>query len=888
MQIPILLDRGHDKPLSAQLADQIRDGIRKGRILPGVRLPSSRALCEQLGIGRNTVVRAYEALTIEGFVESRAASGVFVTVDRQPGLAQPSATPAPPKTVAERPERMRPPSAPRTARGADRSRQRPALDFSPGRPNAKLFPVKAWRRLIQSCLSYGASAGFSDPGDAAGLPALRRAIAAHVALTRGIVAAPDQIFVTSGTQEALNIAARLFVSPGGCVVMEDPGRASAAQVFELAGARLVGVPVDEDGLRTSRLPDLPAALVLTTPAHQYPTGATLSVARRQELVDWARRHGCYILEDDYDTEFQYDGSPLPALAGTAPDCTIHIGTFSTTLGAGLHLGYMIVPAPLVDATRATKSIATGGVAWLEQAVLAEFLSSGAYAGHVTRCRAEYRESRNALLNALRRHFGRVEVSGEAVGLHVFWELPAGVPEAGRLEELAHEYRVGVYSLESADAFEIEPSMMRRRGLVLGFAGHPPARIEEGIARLSDCVDDTLDDHPAFVGELLLEAPPPHREPPERFVRRPGRLAPPHLQQPALRTVVPSRSDSRTRSLTDSPTTMRIVRGIYRYPIKGFSPQPMRGIELEAGKPFPFDRVFALARPGVPIDPEAPKWAKKGLFVMLMLDQHLAQVQTHLDPETLELTVLRKSVAPGDDAPRTERVLSVNLGTRGGRETLQAFVRTLVPTLTGTPSLVHAPHGHFMDKPDNVLSCINLATVRSLESQWGCSIDPLRFRANFYIDGLRPWEEFDWVGSDIALGQVLFRVDRRNGRCGATNVNPSTGERDLDIPGSLRRAFGHKDLGIYLVARKGGRVAIGDDVTVPDLEHGSGAPQPAANDLSDAGQSMICGGCYYIYDPAKGGGSAPPATPFAALPTQWRCPDCGTDPSNFRPHVPSRV
>ncbi len=250
--------------------------------------------------------------------------------------------------------------------------------------------------------------------------------------------------------------------------------------------------------------------------------------------------------------------------------------------------------------------------------------------------------------------------------------------------------------------------------------------------------------------------------------------------------------------------MIAVSKIYRYPIKGLSAQPLSSVMLEADKPFPHDRIFALARPGAPIDRDDPKWAKKGLFVMLMLDENLARVNTSLDLDSLRLTVRQGN----------QQVASAQLADAEDRARIENFFWQLLPTLPAAPALVRSPGGHFMDKPDNVISLINLATVRSLEAQWGVEIDPLRFRANIYIDGARPWEEFDWVGSEIRIGGAVFAVDRKNGRCGATNVNPTTGRRDLDIPGSLRAAFGHKNLGVYLIVRDGGEIAVGDSVLAP--------------------------------------------------------------------------
>jgi GntR family transcriptional regulator/MocR family aminotransferase len=191
----------------------------------------------------------------------------------------------------------------------------------------------------------------------------------------------------------------------------------------------------------------------------------------------------------------------------------------------------------------------------------------------------------------------------------------------------------------------------------------------------------------------------------------------------------------------------------------------------------------------------------------------------------------------------------------------------------------------MDKPDSVISLINLATVRALEQQWGVEIDPLRFRANIYIEGAKPWEEFDWIGSEIRIGGTVFSVDRKNGRCGATNVNPATGRRDLDIPSSLRAAFGHKNLGVYLIVREGGQIAVGDSVFVPRVASAAAAAF-AAPLIASAQRRFICRGCYFIYEEASGLPQLAirPGTPFGDIPATWRCPDCGTEKSTFRPYV----
>jgi len=875
MQIPVLLDRSRREPLTSQLVEQLRDAIRQARIRPGTRLPSSRRLSEQLDVSRNTVVRAYDELIVEGYVEARPASGIFVA-DRPPG---PSANAAVDDRDAVRVGALShmpmPPLPLRVHNLVNQQRNRLSFDFFPGRPSATLFPVKTWRRLLQASLSHGGSVGLSQYDDPAGLPALRAAIAGHLATTRGIAADPSRIVIVTGAQEGISIAARLFLNHGTPSAVEDPCYQGAAFAFEATGSEIASAAVDFDGLIPEELPRRPTALLYVTPSHQYPTGHTLSFDRRQAIVTWARRYGCYILEDDRDGDFRYEGSPLQAIAAAAPDCTIHLGSFSRTLGAGLRLGYMVVPEQLAGVVAAAKALLNNGNPWLEQAALAEMMRGNSYATHLSRARAQYKDSRDNLLAALRRNFGDVSVTGEAGGLHLVWYLPPGVPDAAMVEALARRARIGVYSFTSGGACVARPSTLTQRGLILGYAALSRKQIEQGISRLSDAIDDALDDPNADVNALFGKAAVPLPAMP-KTARKPRNLDSNFMRRPALTTrrrpgrgFVPSAERETGRP-------MIAVSKIYRYPIKGLSAQPLAKVALETGKPFPHDRIFALARPGAPIDADEPKWAKKGLFVMLMLDEGLARVQTSLDLDSLRLTVAQGS----------QQVASARLSDEADRAEIANFFWQLLPALPAPPVLVRSPGGHFMDKPDNVISLINLATVRSLEEKWGVEIDPLRFRANIYIDGAKPWEEFDWVGSDIKIGNAVFAVDRKNGRCGATNVNPATGRRDLDIPSSLRASFGHKNLGVYLIVREAGEIAIGDSLFAPRtavpraVTH---APPPPA---SAAQRRFICRGCYFIYEEATGlpQQSISPGTPFARIPTTWRCPDCGTDKATFRPYV----
>jgi len=313
----------------------------------------------------------------------------------------------------------------------------------------------------------------------------------------------------------------------------------------------------------------------------------------------------------------------------------------------------------------------------------------------------------------------------------------------------------------------------------------------------------------------------------------------------------------------------ILSGLYRFPVKGLSPQSMSRVTVAAGQPFPMDRIFALARPDTSINKKNPIWAKKSKFIMLMADQQLAEIQTEINLDTLEMNIRKNN----------ELLLKLNLGDQSGQIALENFIQNLIPSLNESPSFIQSVDGHFMDKPGNLISLINLETLRMIEKKWDINIDPLRFRANIYIDNAEPWSEFNWVGKDIFVGSGVFYVDSRNGRCGATNVNPKNGRRDLNIPGSLRRTFGHKDLGVYLVAKSNACLAIGDYVNVPDMPIIETAQQsfqePSLN-------SFICKGCYFIYDEKIGCSISgiKPGTKFGEIQKSWLCPDCGANKLSF--------
>ena len=808
-------------------------------------------------------MRAYDTLMAEGWVESRPASGLFVAAGDAAAVAraEPSPAGAPGRSSWSMPlpALPNPPAAPAAHRPG-----RLSHDFAPGRPHPALLPLKAWRRLLLKQLARGGSVGLTEAAEIAGLPALRSAIAGRLAVTRGLAADPARILITSGIQEGVGLAARLFLHRGTTAAIEDPCSASAAMAFEATGSEVVGVAVDAEGLIPDGLPQRATAPLYLTPSHQFPTGHVLSAEQRETVAAWARRCGCYILEDDFDGEFRFEGSPIKAIAAPAPDCAIYLGTFARTLGAGLKLGFMVLPPRLVEAGVAAKRLFDGGGSWLEQPALAEMMQGPSYSTHVTRLRAHYRENRDVLIAALKRNFGEVNVSGEGGGLHLLWRLPPGVPDAGLGEAQDRRLQSRQRRRDVAHPHPARPADAGDR-----FRRRHSQQIDQAIDLLSEIIDDAVDDPATDMAEFLIRLPGTSTFTPPRRARAPAHLDSRFRRQPDLSKRPPGRSRSpRTRQGAARP--MAQVVSIYRYPVKGLSAQALTGAQLEAGKPFPSDRIFALARPSAPIDRDNPQWAKKGLFAMLMLDEALAKFTTELDLDDMRLTISRKG----------QVAMSGRLDVEKDQRAIENFFGTLLPDFPAAPALVRSRGGHFMDKPDNVISMINLATVRALEALWRVPIDPLRFRANIYIDGAKPWKEFDWIGRDVRIGGATFAVDRKNGRCGATNVNPATGERDLDIPSSLRLAFGHKNLGVYLTVREGGLIAAGDRLA---LSGEAEAPAPADAPAPGAARGrFICRGCYYIYDEVQGGPQA--GAPFDALWSDWRCPDCGTDKTTFRPYV----
>jgi GntR family transcriptional regulator/MocR family aminotransferase len=471
--------------LQCQLFEQMRGLILDGTLKSGERLPASRALSETLAVSRNTIILAYARLADEGYIEMRGSVGTFVSsqipdvtlrTDRSPQevIGARAASPAMPL----------PRTSPRAQTLLNPHRRRLIADFWVGRPDARSFPIKIWTKLIHARL-LSAGTALTEYKDPAGLRELRQAIVDHLRPARGIKATAEQVIIVGGCQDGLNLISRMLVSHATTAVLEDPCYQGAAYLFESLGARIHPIAVDAKGIMTERLPDERCCIAYVTPSHQYPLGVTLSLDRRLELIRWAATTDSYVLEDDYDSDFRFNGPPIAALKGLdGPERIIYLGTFSKCLGAGLRIGYVLVPPALVQLAQQTKTLMSNGQPWLEQATLADFMQTGAYERHLRKIRRLYLARRNTLLTSLARHFGESDILGSEAGMHVVWRLPKRLPVASAVQSIALEAGVGVYAVGSGGAVELGTAGCSDRYLVLGFSSLTEREIELGIERLA--------------------------------------------------------------------------------------------------------------------------------------------------------------------------------------------------------------------------------------------------------------------------------------------------------------------------------------------------------------------------------------------------------------------
>ena len=507
MLVTLSLVRDRRETLQRQIFAQIRDAILAGRLPPGTELPPSRVLAGEYGVSRNTVLQAYQWLTAEGYVETERSARTIVSENLPEECLSVERLRSPDGRKA-RPNRQKTPVVFRGQRPVlpEAGARRLKIDFWPGRPNPKLFPVRLVRKLALVERMSTAGRELTEYGDALGMRELREAIALHLETARGVLATHEQVVITSGIQEALNIVSRLFVKDGTEVLIENPGYRSAALAFESYGARLCPLDVDRQGAQLDALGESRAPLAYVTPSHQFPTGATMPLERRLRLLEWAQTSGAYVIEDDYDCDYRFSGPPLTALAGLdSGHNVIYLGTFSKSVGAGIRTGFMVLPPQLIEPARTIKILLNFGHPWLEQFVLADFLRSRAYQQHLRRIRRAYREVRDTLLDELRSAFGTVDLWGVDSGMHIMWRLPRNFPKVQELVDGAARYGVRIHSLESGGAHDMG-SPYPNDSILLGYASMSRDDIRTGVRAIINAVDDLA------AGRQFAEPPSALRDP----------------------------------------------------------------------------------------------------------------------------------------------------------------------------------------------------------------------------------------------------------------------------------------------------------------------------------------------------------------------------------------
>ncbi|MBX9689766.1 MAG: PLP-dependent aminotransferase family protein [Candidatus Obscuribacterales bacterium] len=496
MDFLVVLDSQSNIPLHRQLYDEIRKAILSGRLARGQRVPSTRSLSESLGISRATVTLAYEFLLSEGYLQSTTGSGTYVCrqlpetlmrTDIKDGKKRATLETGLPKRSARRLSKygMYLKDRPWFAYGEDE----PEIQFSFGRPDMDAFPWKAWMQILGQVVKRQEFSLLDCPSKSAGYFPLREAIAAHLSKLRAVNCRPEQIIIVNGSQQGIDLVTRVLIDRGDLVGIEDPGYIGAKKAFEVAGAQLVGIPVDESGVQVERLKDPANAsmkLLYLTPSHQFPSGVVLSLPRRLELLNWAQRTGTYLIEDDYDSEYRYSGRPVPSLAGLDhSETVIYIGTFSKILLPALRLGYLVVPPSLIEVFSRAKFLADRHSPLLYQETLAEFIKAGHLERHIRRMRTLYEHRRKVVIESLKSELSeKVEIMGENAGISILIRINERMDDEQFLKK-ARELGVGLVRTNHFYLSEAPP-----HEFLLNYAGLSDERILEGIKRLAQATAAT--------------------------------------------------------------------------------------------------------------------------------------------------------------------------------------------------------------------------------------------------------------------------------------------------------------------------------------------------------------------------------------------------------------
>ncbi len=478
----IMLDGQHSgRPLYRQIYETIRTAILSGEFAPGRRLAATRALARELGVSRITVLNAYEQLFAEGYLDGKVGAGTFVAAELPDDLLKTETVRRSKQKKTGAPLRLSPFGEKLAAQDVGTIRARTIAKFQPfqnGLTAVDKFPFEVWSR-IAARVHRNPSREVLGYGDPQGYFPLREAIAAHLRSARAVNCAPEQVIITSGAQQALDLAARIFLSENDSILIEDPCYQEARSAFAAVGAKIIPVPVDAEGLNLAAAKQK-AKLIYVTPSHQYPLGVTMSLPRRLALLEWAQTSNAWIIEDDYNSEFRYAGRPLASLQGLDQGGrrVIYVGTFSKTIFPSMRIGCAVVPPDLVGIFTAARALNDTHSSLIDQAILAEFIREGHFARHVRRMRTLYEERQQTLIAECERNLaGLLDVKKADAGMHVVGWLPEGVSDKGISGKAAEQ------SLKLAPISAYSVKKLRRGGLILGYTAFEKNQIKEGVKKL---------------------------------------------------------------------------------------------------------------------------------------------------------------------------------------------------------------------------------------------------------------------------------------------------------------------------------------------------------------------------------------------------------------------
>ncbi|WP_408009918.1 PLP-dependent aminotransferase family protein [Pseudalkalibacillus sp. A8] len=462
------VNRFSEKTLPQQVYDQISNRILNNEFQAGERLPSSRELANNIGVSRNVVLEAYDQLMIEGYIEVRPGSGTYVSQGSSL-LVKKSEQPLELEDQNHVSEPF--PSV-------------DAIDFKASNPAMDYFPRSIWGNLTKEVCLHSEDRLFGyNPSQ--GITELRNVLTRYLSRVRGVKCHPDQIIITSGATQGLYLITKFLTTHNKKVIIEDPIADEMLPIFKNAGADVLPVLVDEKGIMTECLPtNHDPSFIFVVPSHQFPLGGTLPIQRRIQLIEYAREHNAYIVEDDYDSEFTYEGIPVASMQGLDPDNVIYVGTFSKILSPSLRIGYMVLPWHLVEQFRQKKWYLDRHTGTIDQMVLAHFINEGYLDRHVRRMKSIYKQRRKAMVRSISKHFSHFKIHGKAAGMHLVLELE-GVDFTEKLVNRIKDQGVIIYPIEP---YAISKRKHKNK-IVMGYGSLTEDLIEEGVSRIKKVLEN---------------------------------------------------------------------------------------------------------------------------------------------------------------------------------------------------------------------------------------------------------------------------------------------------------------------------------------------------------------------------------------------------------------